>query len=210
MSVMKTCSTLMTVLVLGVAVPAFAQAPAPAPAAAPEGAIPGTPMVAASDDMTGAWGFGVGVEAGDSLIVPNGTLFVKYWMADDLAVMPKLTLGIFKSKAGDVSSDTGWDFSPQVLGLYQPWKSTTTRLSVGAGLGISLSKNLAGYTSSDTHVGFSIPIYAGVEHFFNRWFSMSIGMAENFFEYNKVGDAYDLAIGVNTLAFQGLLTFYTD
>ena len=213
MSVIKTCLTLMTLLVLGTAAPAFAQAPeatAPAAMAGSDGMMPATPMVSAADDMTGAWGFGVGVVAGDTLIVPNGTLLVKYWMADDLAVVPQLTLGIFKSKTGDVSSDTGWDFSPQVLGLYQPWKSTTTRLSVGAGVGISLSKNLDGYPTTDTHIGFNIPIYAGVEHFFNRWFSMSIGMAEDFFSYTKAGDAYDLAIGVNSLAFQGLLTFYTD
>lgn len=214
MTVFKTCSTLMTVFVLGAAAPAFAQAPAPATAVAPatsDAMMPASPAVRASDDMTGAVGFGVGVAAGaQTLIAPNNTLFMKYWVDDTLAVVPQLTLGIFKSKQNGVSGDTGWDFSPQVLALYVPWKSTSTRLSVGAGLGLSLHKNRPNATDTETHIGFNIPIYAGAEHFFARWFSMSIGMAENFFEYAKVGDNYDLTIGVNTLRFQGLLTFYTD
>jgi len=209
MTVMKTCSALFAVLVLGAAASAFAQTPA---VAAPEPMAPAAPMVKASDDMTGALGFGVGVAAGaQTLIAPNNTLFAKYWMDDTLAIVPQLTLGINKSKVAGVSGNTGWDFSPQVLALYVPWKSTSTRLSVGAGLGISLSKYKAGNPGPDTHIGFNIPIYAGVEHFFARWFSMSIGMAEDFFKYTKDGpNAYSLAVGVNTLTFQGLLTFYTD
>ena len=208
MTVLKTCSALFAVLVLGAAAPALAQAPV----SASEGMVPATPMVKAADDMTGAVGFGVGVAAGaQTLIAPNNTLFVKYWMDDTLAIVPQLTLGINKSKVGGVSGNTGWDFSPQVLALYVPWKSTSTRLSVGAGFGISLNKYKQGSTSTETHIGFNIPIYAGVEHFFARWFSMSVGMAEDFFKYTKDGpNAYALAVGVNTLTFQGLLTFYTD
>jgi hypothetical protein len=208
MTVFKTCSALVAVVVLGAAAPALAQAPAPAP----EAMVPAAPMVKAADDMTGAVGFGVGVAAGaQTLIAPNNVLFAKYWLDDTLAIVPQLTLGITKAKTGGVSGNTGWDFSPQVLALYVPWKATSTRLSVGAGLGLSLYKYRPGSTSTETHIGFNIPIYAGVEHFFARWFSMSVGMADDFFRYTKDGpDAYTLKVGVNTLLFQGLLTFYTD
>jgi hypothetical protein len=169
--------------------------------------------------MTGSVGFGTGVTAGtNTLIAPSDTLILKYWLSDVLAVVPSLTLAVAKASGG---GNTEWNFSPQALVTYVPWKSTSTRLSVGAGLGLSLHKNTSATDAANTHIGIAIPIQAGVEHFFTRWFSMGIAMNTNFFNYSKDGSTYTVNFfGVDTSAsapatvapinFLASLMFYTD
>lgn len=199
---------------IGFTSPVFAQStPATtAPVAAPTGTSPFAAMAApkAADDLTGSIGFGVGVVAGSSLIAPNSTLKLKYWMHNDLAVMPQLNLFYAKTRRESAprSNDATWAIEPQVTVLYVPWRATTTRLSVGAGLGISLGSPNPG---NDTEVGFNIPIYAGLEHFFTRWFSMGIGLSQDFLGYGSgQNDAWSMGFGVNTTRFDGFLMFYTD
>jgi hypothetical protein len=203
--------------ILGGAMPALAQAPVappPAVAPAPEAAVmPAAPMMAprGADDMTGSVGFGTGVVAGTSFVAPSDSLILKYWLSDVLAVVPSLTLGITKVSGG---APTGWNFSPQALITYVPWKSTSTRLSVGAGLGLSFHKNTSAADAANTHVGVAIPIQAGVEHFFTRWFSMGIALNTQFLNYSKDGSAYTLSFfnidSPNTTNFLASLMFYTD
>jgi hypothetical protein len=203
----------------GAALPALAQAPI-APAPGTEAAVvPAAPLMGprSSDDLTGSVGFGTGVTSGtNTLIAPTDTLILKYWISDVLAVVPSLGLGITKANVGP----TGWNLSPQALVAFVPWKSTSTRLSVGAGLGLSLHKNFyttAGDPNSDTanaHIGIFIPIQAGVEHFFTRWFSMGIALNTRFFDYSKDGSNYTMKFfnidsGAST-NFLASLMFYTD
>ncbi len=209
--------------ILGAAMPALAQAPiAPAPAVAPgteAAVIPAAPLMGprATDDMTGAVGFGTGVAAGTDLVKPSELLILKYWLSDVLAVVPSLTLAVAKGSGG---GPTAWNFSPQALVAYVPWKSTSTRLSVGAGLGLSFHKNTGTDDTANTAIGITIPIQAGVEHFFARWFSVGIALNTNFLSYQKSGSTYTLGLfGVDSsksaptvapLNYLASLMFYTD
>jgi hypothetical protein len=206
---------------LGAALPAFAQAPAPAPMYAPPPVMapaqepmpvmPAAPVMApkASDDMTGSVGFGTGVVAGTSLVATNGVVAMKYWMSDVMAIVPRLTLTMSKTKVPPADAGpTAWQFNPEVLASFVLLKGASTRLSAGAGIGINLSKNLT--PGPDTTIGINIPIELGVEHFFARWFSMGIAMHDQFISYTKTGDAYTFGLSVNTLAYMGSLFFYTD
>jgi hypothetical protein len=168
------------------------------------------------DDMSGQVGFGAGVSAGTSLIVPGAVINIKYWLSDVLAVMPQLQLQLLKAKG----FDTSWRFNPSALILYCPWRTTSTRLSVGGGLGLTLEKwgvnpttGAIGNPPSDTTIGIRLPIYAGVEHFFTKWFSMGIAVQNDFLYYRKIGSAYTMAFGIDTLnstQVLGSLFFYTD
>ena len=65
--------------------------------------MPAAPVVApkASDDMTGSVGFGVGVGSGTgttSLVTTDNTVAIKYWMSDAMALVPRLTFTMAKSK----------------------------------------------------------------------------------------------------------------
>jgi hypothetical protein len=199
-----------------VAASAYAQAPAPTDTTAPPSMMP-APKPMGPDDMSGQVGFGVGVTAGStSLIVPGAAINIKYWLSDTLAVMPQLAFNIYKQK----NVDTSWRFNPSVLALHHPWKTTSTRLSVGAGLGLTLQKwnqnpdtGTMSAPPSDTTIGIRIPIYAGVEHFFTKWFSMGIAVQNDFLSYSKTGDAWHMSFGVdtaNSTQMCGFLFFYTD
>jgi len=204
---------------LGAALPAFAQAPAPAPmyapppvmAPAPEPmpVMPAAPVMApkASDDMTGSVGFGTGVVAGTSLVTTSGTIAMKYWMSDAMALIPQLSLNINKTKG----VDTGWQFAPQVLADFTLLKGASTRLSGGLGVGLTLAKNMAPATTTDTYIAFRIPVQLGVEHFFTRWFSMGLGTTFNFLSYVKDGTApWSMNVEVSNIRYMGSLFFYTD
>lgn len=221
-------STTAVASLLGAAVPAFAQAPAPAPMYAPAPApmmapapapepmpvMPAAPVVApkASDDMTGSVGFGVGVGSGTgttSLVTTDNTVAIKYWMSDAMALVPRLTFTMAKSKTPPADATaTGWQFNPEILASFVLLKGASTRLAAGVGLGINLSKNLI--STTDTTFGVNVPIELGVEHFFTRWFSMGIAMHDEFISYTKTGDAYRFGLSVNTPSYMGSLFFYTD
>jgi Domain of unknown function (DUF2715) len=224
----RTRISLLTVATaLGAALPAFAQAPAPAPAPmyapaqapmmapapAPETAVmPAAPMMApkASDDMTGSVGFGVGVGAGTSLVVPDTSkLAMKYWMSDAMALIPSLSLQMQKVK----DTDMAWKFAPAVLADFTLLKGASTRLSVGAGLGLTLAKGLspAVTTVTDTYFAIAVPVQIGVEHFFTRWFSMGLGAKFDFLSYSKQGDIpWHFDVEVSNINYMGSLFFYTD
>ena len=186
------------------AAPAFAQESPPPLAAVPP---PMQAMTApkGTDDMTGSLGFGVGVVAGTSLIVPGSSVALKYWLSDVLAVSPSLIFDVTKPNG----QTTGWTFNPQAVVLFVPFRSTSTRFSAGGGLGIRLAKASVpnGLPSPNTQVQFVVPIQAGVEHFFTRWFSMGIAASFPFITYSK-DDRFAIAINTTTLA--GSLFFYTD
>jgi hypothetical protein len=187
---------------------------APAPAPALEVVAPAPVLVAVApkgaDDMTGSVGFGVGVASGtDSLIKPDTTnLMMKYWMNDALALMPKLSLGITKTKG----QDAGWDFAPSILADFGLLKGASTRLSAGIGLGLDFAKKRApaALTSSDTYIAITIPVQIGVEHFFTRWFAMGVGANCNLINFSKQGDPWTLNVSLSNTAYMGSLFFYTD
>jgi len=214
-------STTAAASMLGAALPAFAQAPAPAPmyapapapapmmapAPAPEPAavMPAAPMMApmAADDMTGSVGLGVGVAAGTSLIVPDtANLMLKYWMSDAMALVPRLSLGMSKTKDVDAS----WGFAPEILADFTLLKGASTRLDAGIGIGFSVSK----VPPADAAIDIYIPVQLGVEHFFTRWFSMGIAINERFLDFQKQGDPWTVGIGLDTLSYMGSLFIYTD
>jgi hypothetical protein len=212
--------------ILGAALPAFAQAPAPAyapapavaPAPAPEGTavMPAAPVLAprASDDMTGSVGLGVGVSGAPatSLVsVDTANLMLKYWMSDALALVPRLAIGLSKTKGFDAS----WAFSPSILASFGLLKGASTRLSAGVGIGLSLSKNPNAVVTTNpdaakTLVDIFIPVQLSVEHFFTRWFAMGIAIDERFLDFHKQGTPWTFGVGLDTLSYMGSLFFYTD
>jgi hypothetical protein len=206
-------------------------APAPemtAPMAAPPPPLLPPPPVAApgSDSMAGQLGLGAGVTAGTSLIVPGGTIMLKYWLSDVLALMPQVQIKIV-NQSGDI--DTSWAIAPNAMFLYSPWKTTSTRLNIGGGLGLMFAKwgaaaaagsvfpNLnATPTSSppdDMFIAIALPVHIGVEHFFTRWFSMGLAVQDNLLTYAKQGDAHQLTVSIDdtrNITGLGFLFFYTD
>jgi len=221
----RTRISLLTVATaLGAALPAFAQAPAPAPAPmyapaqapmmmapAQEAAVmPAAPMMApkASDDMTGSVGFGVGVGAGTSLVIPDtSTVAMKYWMSDAMALIPRLAVNMTKVK----DTDTGWKLAPALLVDFTLLKGASTRFSAGGGLGLTLAGKMAPATTSDTYISFQIPVQLGVEHFFTRWFSMGLGTGFDLLSYTKDGTkAWTMNIEASNIRYMGSLFFYTD
>jgi len=188
--------------------PAYAPAYAPPPAAAPP---------AAASDMSGQLGIGVGVGSGTDLVTTrDAEINIKYWLSDTLSVMPQFALGVFTASG----LSTGYQFAPAALVLYCPWKTTSTRLSVGGGLGLDFEKRsvtnaTTGVTAmpSNATIGITLPIYAGVEHFFTKWFSMGVAVQNNFLSYTKFGSAHSFDFGLDTTATTkavGFLFFYTD
>jgi len=194
------------------------QGVAPAPAAAPAWSpAPAAPPAAASD-MSGQLGIGVGVGAGTDLVqTRDAEINMKYWLSDMLSVMPQLALGVFTTKG----LSTGYKIAPAALVLYCPWKTTSTRLSVGGGLGLDFEKmpvRTAGTPPTatipaDATIGITLPIYAGVEHFFTKWFSMGVAVQNDFLAYRKNGAYHSFDFGFDTTATTravGFLFFYTD
>jgi hypothetical protein len=216
--------------ILGAALPAFAQAPAPAPMYAPAPApapmyapplvqepmlvIPVAPVMAprAADDMTGSVGFGTGVLAGTSLVVPDtGVLMLKYWMSDAMAIIPRLDLAIHKQQ----NVTAGWRFAPSVLADFTLLKGASTRLSAGLGLGLLFAKNqaaplFAGGDQTATQIEIFVPAQIGVEHFFARWFSMGIAANFKFIDFQKQGTPWTFDVAVNNVNFLGSMFIYTD
>jgi hypothetical protein len=180
--------------------PPAAEAPPPPVVAAP---MAPAPMPRSADDMTGSIGFGVGVIPNMQLVGTNGQVAIKYWVQDNLALVPALNLGISKS----MGTDAAWVFNPEVVVLYTPFKVASTRFQIGGGLGFGVGKTPP---ATDTAFTLNLPIQGGVEHFFTRWFSMGIAARTNLFQYTKLGDAWTTSIAINTTSLLGQLFFYTD
>ncbi|MGB8294910.1 MAG: hypothetical protein WCG85_05745 [Polyangia bacterium] len=191
------------------------QGMAPAPAYAP----PPAAAPAGSDSMAGQFGIGVGVGAGGTTLVTtrDAEINMKYWLSDVLAVMPQLALGVFTQSG----LSTGYQFAPAALVLYCPWKTTSTRLSVGGGLGLDFEKKPVTSAGppptvtmpTNSTIAITLPIYVGVEHFFTKWFSMGIAVQNDFLSYTKFGPAHSFDFGLDTTATTkavAFLFFYTD
>jgi hypothetical protein len=195
------------------ALPALAQTPPPAggpppdaTTAAPAAPSPMAPMVMAksADDMTGSLGFGIGVAASTQLVGTVADVALKYWMHDNMALVPSLAFTLKKT----TGVDTAWTLNPQLVLLFVPFKSTSTRLEIGGGLGFAVAGG-----GGTTSFNLNIPITGGVEHFFTRWFSMGIAVGENFFTYTHpgAGAPNTIAFDITTsTTFLGSLFFYTD
>jgi hypothetical protein len=190
--------------------PAFAQeSPPPGSAAA---AVP-PPMQAMSapkgmDDMTGSLGFGVGVLHGASttLVTTSDVVAVRYWLSDILVLEPSFDFLYLKPSNPPPNTGATWQFAPAAQVFFVPFRSTATRLEVGGGLGFLIGKTNAA-NNAPTAVNIFVPIHAGVEHFFTRWFSLGIAAQSNLIEYVK-DDHFRSEI--NTTSFVGQLFFYTD
>jgi len=195
---------------LCVATPAFAQE-SPPPGTNVPPPIQAITAPKGSDDLTGSLGFGLGVTAGaQTLITPTTSIALKYWLNDTLTVVPGFNFNV--TKPAPAGSTTLWTFNPEAVVLFVPFRSTSTRLEVGGGFGFSLGK-LAPNTNTDVHI--YVPIQAGVEHFFARWFSMGIAARANLIDYHK-DVAFSSSIttvsntGVVNASAVGQLFFYTD
>jgi hypothetical protein len=159
-----------------------------------------------AEDMTGSVGFGVGVTAGTSLLVPNANIALKYWMTDSIAVVPAFNFLVLKP--APAGSSTTWNFAPEAVVLFTPIRSTSTRLSVGGGLGFAVGKTPP---ATNTAVHIYVPIQAGVEHFFTRWFSLGIAARTNLIDYQKdAAFTSTISTTTNNLGAVGQLFFYTD
>ena len=157
-------------------------------------------------DMTGSLGFGVGVTANAQLIGTSGTVAIKYWMKDTLALVPSLNFSLTKA----MDTPAGWNVAPQLVVLFVPYAATSTRFLIGGGLGFNVTK-VSG--AMDTGIGVNVPIQAGVEHFFARWFSMGIAAGSNLFSYQRQGipgNPWTMGFSINTATLLGSLFFYTD
>jgi hypothetical protein len=205
-------------------------APPPPMQAAPP-MLPPPPMAAAAPnapyDMTGSLGFGVGVgtltnadpnnpaPATTSLISPGAEIFMRYWFNDSLSIMPSLQFKLFKMKGSDMQ----WGVAPATQVVYCPWKTASTRFLIGGGIGLSFSKwgndleAPVGPKPANTAVEIYVPISAGVEHFFAKWFSMGIAVGDHLVDYAKLGDAWAMSFSIDntrSMGMVGFLFFYTD
>jgi hypothetical protein len=169
---------------------------------------PMAPMSApkSADDMTGSIGFGVGVIPNGELAGTDGNVHIKYWMSNMLVLVPALTFALTKP-SGDV--DATWLFAPEAVFLFSPFVATSTRLLVGGGAGFALSKATPG--QMDTQIAIYLPVQAGVEHFFTSWLAMGIALRHNLFQYQKLGDIWQMDVAIDTrTSLLGSITFYTD
>jgi len=178
--------------------------------AAPMAATP-APMALAprvAEDMSGSVGFGLGVIPGNTLVTTDKVVSVKIWTSDAMAIVPSLNFNFSKPKEADAT----WNLDPEVVLLFVPWKTTSTRFELGGGIGFGVGKAapMVVGASSDTAFDIRIPVQAGVEHFFAHWFSMGIAARMNLFDFYKVGEAQTVSFSVNSTALLGQLFFYTD
>lgn len=179
-------------------------------------ATPVAPMALVSktpDDLSGAIGFGVGVTANSQLIGTSKDVGVKAWLSDTLALAPLLTFGYTKQKDVDAS----WRLQPEVVLLFAPVKSASTRFELGGGLGFNVGKAAPAMTTPpatsgpvDTTFTVYVPIQAGVEHFFARWFSMGIAARVPLVQFTTVGDTNTISFAIDSTSLLGQLFFYTD
>jgi len=188
--------------------PAPGMAPGMAPMMAPEAAVmPVAPLMAprAPDDMTGSFGLGVGVVAGDTLVtIKEANLMLKWWLSDSMALLPKLNFAFGKSKGVKAN----FELAPEVLASFVLLKGASTRLSLGVGLGFDINKP---NTGGDTSFSIYIPAELGVEHFFTRWFAMGIAVHEEVLNFTRPGsNSWTVNFGLNTTSYLGSLFFYTD
>jgi hypothetical protein len=180
----------------------------PPPVMAPPPPVAAAPKPTVSDDMSGQWGFGVGVGSSattTSLVTIDNIAYIHVWFNDKWSLSPQLQFNLTKLK----NVDTTYFFAPRALLLYSPLTVASTRLLIGGGLGLSFDKSVAGV---DMTYAITLPVMAGVEHFFTKWFAMGIAVADDFLSFRHVGapSSWTFKVDLSTLDYQGFLFFYTD
>ena len=182
--------------------------PPPAVEVPPMAPISAITAPKAADDMTGSIGFGIGIGSSSQLLsssfADGGGLkqvAVRYWTSDTLVLQPSLLFTFNKTSM----IDANWTLAPEFVALFVPVRGTSTRLLVGGGLGIVLNKT----PPNDTTFMFYIPIQAGVEHFFTRWFSVGLAARTNFFQM-ATGDPWNIQMAVANTSLMGSAFVYTD
>jgi hypothetical protein len=180
-------------------------------------ATPVAPMALApkaSDDLSGAIGFGVGVTTNSELIGTSKEVGVKAWLSDTLALAPLLSFAYTKKKDVDAS----WRLQPEVVLLFAPFKSASTRFELGGGLGFNVGKAAPATVTPpatagpvDTVFSVYVPIQAGVEHFFARWFSMGIAARVPLVQFTRESESSNtISFAIDSTSLLGQLFFYTD
>jgi hypothetical protein len=181
----------------GTAPPAPAQPPAPA----------------AATDLTGAIGFGVGLIPNTQLLVgTSAAVALKLWITNKVALSPLLSLR-FEDPSG---RDASWTVRPEVVVLFSPFASSSTRFQLGGGLGFSLVKPPAADVPTGnpapttTSFIFSLPLQAGVEHFFKPWLSIGIAARAPLIEITKEHDFSQFALSLDSTRLLAQLFIYSE
>jgi len=184
--------------------PPIAVVPTSAPQAAGPDAASGvsTASTQAAAGMKGAVGFGVGILPNVELLGTSGAVALKAWLSESLAIAPLLGFSYTSPKDMDAS----WHLRPEFVVLFAPFKNASTRLEFGGGIGFAINKAPALESTFDL----TLPIQAGVEHFFTRWFSVGIAARTDLVAYTEQGDFHQIAFSVDSTSLLGQLFFYTD
>ena len=64
--------------------------------------------------------------------------------------------------------------------------------------------------AANTVYSVSVPIQAGVEHFFTRWISIGIAARAPLIAFTKDGDFHELSFSIDSTSLLGQLFLYTD
>jgi hypothetical protein len=182
--------------------------PPPATEVAPMSPLAAATMPKSPDDMTGSIGFGIGIGSSSQLLssafadtATSKQVAVRYWTSDTLVLQPSLLFALNKTSGVDAN----WTLAPEFVALFVPVRGTSTRLLVGGGLGIVLNKT----PPNDTTFMFYLPIQAGVEHFFTRWFSLGPAARTHFFQM-ATGDPWNIQMTIANTSLMGSAFIYTD
>jgi len=183
---------------------AVAVVPAADPRPAPPGAAAASPAASseAAPGLKGALGFGVGVLPNVELLGTSGAVALKAWLTESLAIAPLFSFAYTSPKGMDAS----WHLRPEFIVLFAPFKNASTRFEFGGGLGFALNKA----PPVDATFDLTLPIQAGVEHFFTRWFSVGIAARTDLVAYTEQGDFHQIAFSIDSTSLLGQLFFYTD
>ncbi len=193
----------------GVEPPALTTAPAPPPPPV----VTATPATRpALEDLTGSIGFGVGVIPNTELVGTTGAVALKYWIEDALALSPLFSFAYDKPRGVSAA----WHLRPEAVVLFVPFSGRWTRFEVGGGLGFEVGRAAPASTAygpgatPNTTFTLSLPVQAGVEHFFSRWFSLGIAAHADLFSFSKDGDYHEVSFSIDSTSLLAQLFIYTD
>ena len=200
-----------TLVAAGFLVPATAAAqglPAAAPPPPPAAVAPVEST--APLDLRGAVGFGFSVIPSTTLVGTSSGVGIKAWLSDKLALSSLVNLRYSK-----VSGTTAWSARLEAVWLGVIFKSQSTRLEAGGGFAFTLSQtptNLTGDMGQDTDTRYdvSVPLQAGVEHFFARWFSAGIAARVPLIEVASVGEGQSISFALDSTQLLAQIFFYSD
>jgi hypothetical protein len=206
---------------------------APLPPALPPQAQP--PQEAQPLQLAGRVGFGIGiyVAPGGGSSSPlgalggfssfGGSLGIRWWAKERLAVLPSLSLSINHTFGDGIQGDssTTGTVAPALSLGYAAYRGKTTRFLLIGGVGFSyeVRRLLQGnQTSSDDIaklLSFTVPFGFALEQFFTSRISVVLGAQAPLFEYRsiKVNDQDAITtVGANFNATQlnASIFFYTD